>query len=109
MKTFILIAFPLLVLLNIFDVYSTQYVLQFGAEEANPFMLMMMELFGVLPGMILTKGVFFVLLTYLCIRALYSERTTKRELKFVTGGLAVLVFVYSYIMIFHNYPLLKLV
>lgn len=109
MKVFILFAFPIVVLLNIFDVYSTHYLLQFGVEEANPFMLWVMNYLGVLPGMIITKGIFFCILTYVCIRAIYSEKTTKRELKVVTGGLALLIAAYGYVMLFHNYQYLRLI
>ena len=106
MKVFVLIAFPVLLLLNIFDAYSTILLLQHGAEEINPYMLWLMDLFGVAPAMLLAKGVFLLILLWVCYQVIIKPDITQREKITVSTGFIIMISYYGYFMYTCNFQLL---
>jgi hypothetical protein len=107
-----IISFIILLALNIFDAFSTTYLMGFGVEEANPIMNWLMGIFGVASTIIVFKSVFFILLFILCVA--YSKKAkagkaTQREGIVIISGFFILISFYSYFMYTANYQLLKLV
>lgn len=108
MKIFVAIAFPILVLLNVFDMYSTIYLLERGAEEINPYMVFLMDLFGVIPAMIIAKGIFLLILLWVCYWV-FVRPITQRERITVVSGFIIMITYYGYFMYTCNYQLLLVI
>jgi hypothetical protein len=107
-----IISFIILLALNVFDAFSTTYLMGLGVEEANPIMNWLMGIFGIVPTMIIVKSVFLILLFILCV--VYSKKAklgtaTQREGIAIISGFFILISFYSYFMYTANYQLLKLV
>ena len=102
MKLFIGISLPVLILLNIYDFYSTTILLGMGLEEANPFMNWVMGYLGTVPTMLLTKGVFITILCGASYKAC-NKTLSKREVAFVISAFLLLNTVYGYFMYTRNF------
>ncbi len=102
-KTGIAIMFGALLLLNIYDGYSTTVLLKAGAEEANPVMAAVMGKIGVMPAIIVTKTFFLTLL----VGFIFLMKTNV-EHAIMTGGLLFLIGWYGAVMLFTNYRLMTL-
>lgn len=104
MKHMLIVSFLLLLFLNIFDGVSTYVLLSIGAAtEANVSMVWMMNKLGVIPGMVVYKGIFIAILTFAIYKAIkHPDTLTKREHVFVFAGTVLLVGVYLYFMVTHN-------
>jgi len=107
MKWFIGISLPVLIFLNIYDFYSTATLLGQGVEEANPYMKWMIECLGVVNAMLLTKGVFLILLCWVSY-LVCTRPVTNREIMFVVGGLLILNTYYLYFMYTRNFQYMLL-
>lgn len=106
MKFYIVTLFLILLLLNIYDIYSTNVLLKLGVEELNPMMNYAINYLGNLLGLIVYKGVFFILLAFLCFQATMRKYLTKQEAILLLLGLIILVTCYSYVMYTYNYQLM---
>ena len=102
MKLFIIISSILIILLNLFDGYSTTVLLQHGGGEFNPFMNWLMNIFGVIPSLIIMKTLFISILIYASIKALTKNILTKREIFGVISSHCFIVVFYSYVMYTYN-------
>jgi drug/metabolite transporter (DMT)-like permease len=104
---FIFISFTALLFLNLFDIYSTKVLIEFGAKEANPYVNFLMNEFGIVNGMLIAKGIAFILLTLCCIMAIKKrEKLKPREKKLIIVGFGTMIGYYSYFMYFYNYRML---
>ena len=108
MKLFIGIAFPILMLLNLYDIYSTSMLLSLGGTEANPFMNLMMQCMGTLPAMLIVKSIFFILLIWACLKVIKKKDITKRETIAVVSGFVIMISWYGYFMYTRNYQMMLL-
>ncbi len=95
------ILFGILLLLNVYDGYSTTILMKAGAREANPTVEKVIEAIGIIPGIIAVK-VFFLGI-FVCSLLLVK---TNREYRIVVFGLAFLIGWYSTSMYFINYELM---
>lgn len=105
MKRNICIAlFTTLVLLNIYDTYSTNILISSGmCYEVNPIMRFLMEKMGMLTGMIVFKGVALLWIFSFMLRA-----RTERMWNILMIGLIICVSWYSAGMYFLNYKAMLL-
>lgn len=102
--------FFLLVLLNIFDVLSTQLILANGGQEVNNFLRYLMEHIGLGWGLVLLKITLLPILgiTLFLHRALVNHSSTKRSIitmSVIDFLVVFLTFVYSCLMGYHFYLL----
>jgi len=98
------ILFILLVLLNIYDTYSTNTLINSGlCYEANPIARFFMEALGPLSGMIILKTLALGWFVTFIFRA-----KTKRMLNIVTTGLIICCAWYGAGMYFFNYKAMLL-
>ena len=102
-KTSISILFGVLLLLNIYDGYSTTVLLKAGAEELTPIMVAVMERIGVMPAIIVTKAFSLTLLVNFILLI-----KTSREHAIITAGSIFLIGWYGSAMLFINYRLMTL-
>jgi hypothetical protein len=78
-----------------------------GAREANPIVKFFMNEFGIINGMLISKGMAFTLLTICCVMAIKKrERLQSREKKVIIIGFISMIGYYSYFMYFFNYRML---
>lgn len=54
----------LLVICQLLDIWSTYNILKLGGRELNPVMKFIMDKLGLLPGLILFKGIFILFIIY---------------------------------------------
>ena len=92
--------FILLVLLNVYDVYSTNTLLNSGVGfyEANPVVNFLMHRFGQMEGMIILKGALLIWIFTFLFRA-----KTKRMWNILTVALIAATSYYAAGMYFLNY------
>ena len=90
--------FAVLVLLNVYDTYSTNTLVSAGMYEVNPIMRFFMEKLGLLTGMIVFKAAALLWFATFLIRA-----NTERLLNILMVGLIVCVNWYAVTMYFLNY------
>ena len=102
MKWYIGFSLPVLILLNIYDFYSTSVLMGIGFEEANPYMKWVMSHLGIVPTMLLTKGVFTILLCIASYKAC-NKTLTKRETAFTVSAFLILNAFYGYFMYTRNF------
>ena len=101
-KLFILISFNLLIFLNIYDCYSTIFLLNAGAIESNPGMRWIMSYLGIVPSLIITKIFFFLILLYV-IYKVFIDNLTPREKYLTVFALIILNSYYTYFLYTRNY------
>lgn len=107
MTIFIFIGFIVLLLLNIFDFYSTSVLISDGFYEENPIVAYLMYIFGEINGLIIAKVTAFILLTYVSVSIIKNKnQLTKREKVFSVGGYILMISYYSFFMYFFNYKYL---
>lgn len=104
MRNLIFLLFIILVLLNIFDVISTHIIISNGGYEVNSIMRQFMEIFGVVPAMIIWKG---IVLTALFILIFFLKSQSEKRL-FVYSVIAANV-VYTYFMYTENFRILLMI
>jgi len=109
MKWLALIAFSILLLLNIFDGYSTIVLMERGFTEANPFMDWIMSYFGVTKAIVLTKGLFFSVLAWVSYKICIRKKTTVREKVFLISAYTITISYYSYFMYTKNFQYMLLI
>lgn len=98
------ILFVALVLLNIYDTYSTNILISSGqCYEVNPIMRFFMEELGMLSGMIIFKIVALSWMATFLVRA-----STERMWNILTVGLIICVNWYAVGMYFLNYQAMLL-
>lgn len=104
MKLFIIVASILVILLNVFDSYSTYIIMSepVGGKEVNPYLNYLMGLIGIPLTLIITKSPFIMLLIWASTKALYKESLSNREFYAVVSSYCGIIVFYSYIMIFYN-------
>lgn len=102
MKLFIWISLPVLILLNIYDFYTTTMLLGLGVEEANPYMRWAMDHIGVVNAMLLNKGAFLTLLCWVSY-LVCTRPITRRETAAIVGALVLLNTYYIYFMYTRNF------
>jgi len=108
MKWFIYISFPILVLLNLFDLFSTTYLINLGFEESNPFLNWLMNKIGVIPAMFIIKTLFIYILFEGCCLYFKKQEPTKRETFALASTFVILISAYSYFMYTKNFQYLLL-
>lgn len=91
-----------LLLLNLFDIYSTHYILTYkGGLELNPIMSAFMEKVGIIPAMAIWKGVSMLLLfAMLCLKM------SRREMKVFLSLAVITNLLYMIIMATVNLPMM---
>jgi hypothetical protein len=98
------VLFVLLVLLNIYDTYSTNTLLNSDMfYEANPIVRVFMNIFGQLASMVVFKGLALIWTASLLLRS-----RTERMWNILTTGLIVCTCWYAVIMYFMNYQAMLL-
>ena len=98
------ILFTILVLLNIYDTYSTNILISSGqCYELNPIVRFLIEKMGMLAGMIVFKGIALLWVATFLVRA-----RTERMWNILTVGLIICVNWYGTIMYFLNYKAMLL-
>ena len=85
------VLFAILVLLNIFDIYSTNILLEAGYEEFNPIMAFFMDKFGPMQGLLLFKVP--ILLAILTGLFLYSARPWYDK-RYLLASMSIVTLVY---------------
>lgn len=103
MKKFIISLCVALWILNILDGWSTYILIPGGCEELNPYMNWLMSLIGLVPALLVAKIPYLLLVVYFAYRYCKTTNITLRENCLITGGLILLVSVYTYILAFHNF------
>lgn len=108
MKRFIVFGFCAVLLLNLFDIYSTIEILQQTVRtESNPVGRMFMDYLGLVPGMLFHKFMFLSVLWYLCFKVV-KEEMKSHYTKLIAVGEFIIVSVYTYFMYFHNFQYLTM-
>ena len=102
MKWYVGISATILLLLNIYDFYTTTILMGIGIEEANPYMRWVMKYLGIVPTLLINKGVFIILLCWASYKAC-TEVITHREGLFVIWAFLLLNTYYAYFMYTRNY------
>ncbi len=95
-----IVLFVTLVLLNVYDTFSTHTLLTSGQGfyEMNPVMQALMDEFGMVQALVIVKGVLLLWFLSFLLRA-----RTKREWNLLTAGLVVTTGYYVIGMYFLNY------
>ena len=95
-----LVSFIMVVLLNVYDTYSTTILLTSGEGffEANPIMNFAMEKLGIIPALVIIKGVFILWLFSFLLRA-----NTDRMWNILVVSLPIITCYYAVIMYTMNY------
>lgn len=83
----------LLILLNIFDIYSTNFLIQQGCTEANKVVNYFIELYGIIDGLLIVKS--FVLLGI-------SVLIATMHIKLARKAIISCFIYYSFLMIRYN-------
>jgi hypothetical protein len=102
MRIYIITSFILILFFNIYDSYTTIVLLNNGGVESNPLLAWAMSHLGVIPAVVVVKGIFITILSYLCFKAVV-KKLTKRELIAMHVGLLILLVFYSFCMYNYNY------
>lgn len=103
MKKFIISLCVTLWILNILDGWSTYILIPAGCTEGNPYVNWVISLIGLLPALIVTKVPYLCLIIWFAYRYCKATNVTVIESRIITGGLILLVSVYTYILAFHNF------
>ena len=90
--------FPLLVVLNIFDIVMTNMAIAAGGRELSPFMLFFMDTFGQTLGMIVFKTPVIFMIGVL----VYMVRKTKGEVITMNYGMVVCTILYMILAVWHT-------
>ena len=95
-----IILFTILVLLSIYDAYSTTVLLTSGDAfyEFMPVMRFTMDKIGIIPALVVIKGIFLIWASSFLFRA-----STKYEWNITTAALSAIVCFYTTVMYFMNY------
>jgi hypothetical protein len=95
--------FALLIILNVYDIYSTHTLLTSGEGfyEQNAFLLLLMDKCGGFAAVIIFK---VAVLLWFCSVLILSK--AECELNVLLGGLILVVGWYSWVMYFANYKLM---
>lgn len=110
MNLILLYAFFSLVCLNIFDLYSTNILLDLGAYEANPVAKWIIDKSGVIPGLLIYKISIIIFLGIIVYRALKDRNMfTTREYNLLFYGTISVTLFYFYFMLFNNFKYLLVV
>ena len=107
MKWFYCFALLLLILLNIYDTYSTTILLGIGATEINPVMNWLMNKIGIISALILLKIIFLYVFYEICLIC-FKKGITKREHIFLSSSFIISISIYTYIMLTISYPMMKM-
>jgi len=94
------VLFALLILLNVYDTYSTHILLNSGMDfyEFNPLLAFSMQVLGQTESMVLLKGILVLWITTFLFRA-----KTSYEWNILAAGLTLIVSYYAAGMYFLNY------
>ena len=76
--------------------------------ELNPFMRFFMTHLGIVPAVIIIKGILLTGLFILCVKVSKVILTT-REKYFFIGGFSILIVYYSVIMYLYNFKAMQLI
>lgn len=93
--------FICIIILNIYDIVSTYILLNNGGEEMNFIMLYFINLFGVLPGLIIAKLIALGCLTKIFIDYIKNKFNKPMENKLFEIGLCSAFLVY-FILFVHQ-------
>lgn len=105
MKKVFFILFAILLLLNVYDIYSTNAILKEGGKELNPIVDCIITHLGVITGLVICKGTMFLLFFAISIKVLKDKNI--RELKLLFSGVIILILYYGSAMYFINHQILK--
>lgn len=103
MKKFIISLCVALWILNILDGWSTYILIPAGCQEGNPYMNWLMTKLGLVPALLVAKVPYLLLVIWFIYRYCKATNLTVRENRIITGGLILLVSVYTYVLAFHNF------
>lgn len=93
-----------LLTLVFYDGYSTFVIIDKGfGTEGNPLIQVMMNNIGVLPALIMTKGICLIAIFVFYIRVITNKRINPREFVIGCGILLSSIICYSYIIFRFNY------
>ena len=107
MKIFIIIAYLILLSLNIYDGYSTAILMNNGYVEANPFMNYMMDQFGIIPALVMFKGIGFLILFFICIKYIKKEMLSLRDKVIIFMTFLILIGAYTFVLFNLNYQFMS--
>lgn len=102
-KWICMILLSLLVLVNVYDVYSTKTLMSVGVKEGNPVVSYMIE------NIHEDSFVVFKALIFLWILSLMWRAKTERERKMITGGLSIVLIYYIFAMSCCNAPAMLMI
>jgi hypothetical protein len=103
MKLFVLISLPVLILLNIYDIYSTYFLIGIGVEELNPYIRWVISHFGIIPAMLVTKGIPFGMLFWVSYKVCTRTDPIKRENIIIVSAFIIMISFYAYFMYTRNF------
>lgn len=104
MKTTVGCLLLLLLLLVFYDAYSTFTIIGKGfATEGNPLIQFMMNNIGVLPALVISKGICFIAICVLYVRLIMSKQISIQKFVVTCSILLVTITCYSYIIYKFNY------
>jgi hypothetical protein len=91
-------------LLVFYDAYSTFVVIDKGfATEGNPIIHFIIDHIGVLPGLIITKGICLIAIFVLYIRVITNKQINPKEFVIACSMLLSAIICYSYMIYRFNY------
>ena len=97
-----------IILLNIFDIMSTNIILQNGGRELNYIVFQFMKWFGVLPGMLILKFTVLLFCSYLFFCYIKRKFNNNREYKLFEYSIVIVFIAYSALFI-HQWRMLLLI
>lgn len=97
MKTFAAVLVYLMWLLNLIDYFTTDVLIQHGYEEANPFLIWVIDTHGV--GGILTFKICFLLILTGFLFELYEGNATRRAAWAFFIGIPILTVLYFAVVV----------
>jgi len=112
MKWFVYISFVLLISLNIYDAYSTHYLLNIGFHEANPILAWLMSIIGIVPTLLIMKVSFLFMILSIYVRYFKKAKQnliTTRYTCFILSCVIIPNAIYSWVMYTLNYQLMKII
>ena len=82
------------ILLQIFDVWSTNRILSYGGVELNKIMAWIMSKFGVLPSLVITKSIICILAFLVVVK--YSSTAIPISLAIINAWYVFILYKYNF-------------
>ena len=102
MNIFILVSILLIMLLNIFDIVSTIFLLERDFQEMNPYVNFLMNKFGVLNGLLIAKVVPLILLNFIGFKCITRQLKKSEKITIVVSMTSLNLF-YLILLYYYNF------